>query len=241
MEPVDVIRDALTRELTDEDGERIELDLLPGLDDAGVRAFEETLPCPLPPEMHELLRFCRGFEGAVADQVDFTGQDLMFEERTIFPHGVPIASDGFGNYWVVDLSPASTVFGPIWFACHDAPVVLYQSEDLGAFLFELFRMCQPPHASLVDDVHEDRLRNVWRTNPGVLDHGECAQSPDGVLREFAAALDESFQIIDLRRARPGDGFSWGRYGPGTVVRRHGDLPVFAVKKKVGLLRRLLGG
>jgi hypothetical protein len=27
----------------------------------------------------------------------------------------------------------------------------------------------PPHESLVDDVHEDRLYHVWRMNPGVLD------------------------------------------------------------------------
>jgi len=241
MKPVDLIRDAQSEKLTDEDGERIELSLLPGLDDAGLQAFEESLPCPLPAEMREVLRFCRGFESVVADLVDFTGQDMMFEQRTVFPHGVPIAADGFGNFWVADLSPASTTFGPIWFACHDAPIILYQSADATTFLSELFKACQPPYESLVDDVHEDRLRNVWRTNPGVLTYGECAQSTDDLLREFAAALDGSFQIMDLRNAQPGDGFSWGRYGPQTVLRRHGDLPLFAYQQKKGFLRRLFGG
>ena len=34
-------------------------------------------------------------------------------------------------------------------------------------------------------------------------------------------LDDGFQIIDLRRAKPGDGFTWGRCGPSTLVRRFG--------------------
>jgi hypothetical protein len=243
MKPIDVIRAAQSKALTDEDGEQIELSLLPGLDDAAVQAFEASLPCPLPAEIRDLLHFCRGFEGVVADLVDFTGQDTMFEQRTVFPHGVPIASDGFGNFWVVDLSSASTIFGPIWFACHDPPVILYQSADVTVFLAELFKTCQPPYESLVDDVHEDRLRNVWRTNPGVLTYGQCAQAADDVLREFAAGLDASYQVIDLRKAEPGDGFSWGRYGPRTVIRRHGAHPVFAYQqqKKNRLFGGLFGG
>jgi len=77
--------------------------------------------------------------------------------------------------------PDSKEFGPIWYASHDAPVILYQSADLGEFLFELFKMCQPPYKSLVDDVHEDRIRDVWNTNPGVLEHKTCTESPDKVL------------------------------------------------------------
>lgn len=240
MSPVDIIKSAQARELTDEDGEGVELDLLPGLDEDAVSQFESSLPCALPEDIRELLRFCRGFEGVVADQVDFTGQYMMFEHEVIFPHGVPIASDGYGNFWVVDLSPDSTEFGPIWYACHDAPVILYQSLGLSDFLSELFRMCEPPYQSLVDDVHEDRICKVWRTNPNVLTHQDCVDSTDSVLREFAGSLDPSYAVIDLRAASPGDGFSWGRYGPNTVIRRHGNHPVFAYQRKKGLLGRLLG-
>lgn len=240
MSAMDVIKRVQARELTSEDGDVLALDLLPGLDEEAVARFESSLPCALPEDVRELLRFCRGFDGVVADQVDFTGQDMPFEQRDIFPHGMPIASDGFGNYWVVDLAPDSTAFGPIWFACHDAPVVLYQSQDLSEFLEELFKMCEPPYTSLVDDVHEDRIREVWRTNPGVLPYQECVESADPVLRQFADTLDPSYEIIDLRAAEPGDGFSWGRYGPQTVVRRHGTLPVFAYERRRGLIARLLG-
>lgn len=240
MEPLEVIREAQAKELTDEDGEQVELTLLPGLDDTALREFEATLPCALPQPIRELLRFCRGFEGVVGDQVDFTGRDIGFEHDALVPNSLPIASDGFGNFWVVDLSSPSTDFGPIWFVCHDAPVLLYQSPNLREFLIELFKLYQPPYRSLVDDVHEDRIRNVWRNNPGVLDFQACVDSTDDVLCEFAESLDPSYEIIDLRGAQVGDGFSWGRYGPKTVVKRHGPHPVFAYQRKAGLLRRLFG-
>lgn len=102
----------------------------------------------------------------------------------------------------------------------------------------------PPHASLVDDVHEDRLFNVWGKNPGVLDRATALASGDETLRSFAAALDEPFSFVDLRAAPVGMGFSWGRHGPRTQVRRHGHELLFAYappEKQAGGLRRLLRG
>lgn len=93
-------------------------------------------------------------------------------------------------------------------------------------------MSFPPYTSLVDDVHEDRLFRVWRRNPGVMEYDECMQSTDFELQKFAQELDPSFQIIDMRKPEFGFGFSWGRYGPETVVRRHGDLAIFRVSEEV---------
>jgi hypothetical protein len=47
-----------------------------------------------------------------------------------------------------------------------------------------------------------------------------------------------FQIIDMRTPEIGFGFSWGRYGAKAVVRRHGNIPIFAYQKRVGILERL---
>jgi hypothetical protein len=153
--------------------------------------------------------------------IDCTGRDMAFEQKEVFPNGIPIARDGFGNFWVLDLTPQTAKTAPVFFACHDAPVILYQSSDIASFLTEVFRMSTPPHKSLVDDVHEDRLFDVWRKNPGVMDQPAAAASPDSALRAFASALPGHFQVVDLRTASPGMGFSWGRYGPRTEVRRHG--------------------
>ena len=238
MTPLENIRQAQSGTLIDEDGHDVTLELLPGLTRTELQDFVGQVPCRIPPEIVELLGACRGFYGTVA-QVDFTGRDLMFEFEAAFPHGLPIAADCSGNFWVVDLHPDTTGWGPIYFACHDAPVILFQADSLDQFLGELFRMFEPPHRSLIDDVHEDRLARVWRTNPGVLSHERCLLSEDPILSVFARELDESFQIIDLRRAKPGDGFSWGRYGPKTQIQRFGTHAVFAYKKPRSFISRLL--
>ncbi len=236
--PAEVIRDATTRSLSDRDGKPITLKLRPGMSDGEIESFAAHLPCPLPPDIRELLALCTGFEDDPIDLVDFTGRDCRFEFSDALPHGHPIAADGFGNFWVVDLLPDSTHWGPIYFACHDAPVMLYQGPTLEHFLVELFKLALPPHKSLVDDVHEDRLFHVWRKNPGVVSQQECLQSEDADIRQFARQLDGSFQIVDLRSAQVGFGFSWGRYGPKTIVRRFAGLPIFAYQKPPGLFHRI---
>jgi hypothetical protein len=158
------------------------------------------------------------------------------------PHGLPIAQDGCGNYWVMDLQPESPNWGPIYFCCHDAPVMLLQAATVQQFVSEVFKMYIPPHTSLINDVHEDRLFEVWRKNPGIFAHASALASPDPDIRAFAADLDASFDLIDLRDAQIGMGLSWGRYGPKTEVRRFGSKPIFAYRRpeKTSLLSRLFG-
>jgi cell wall assembly regulator SMI1 len=168
MSPADLVKAASSQNLTMEDGEPDPLELMPPLTAQQVNEFEATLPCRLPDDVRELLAFCRGFTGGGLDFVDFTGRDCSFEFEPAFPHGLAFAADGYGNFWVVDLLPSSTVWGPIYLACHDAPVILYQGPTLAHFLEELFKLCAPPYKSAVDDVHEDRLFDVWSKNPGVI-------------------------------------------------------------------------
>ncbi|MGO9567360.1 MAG: SMI1/KNR4 family protein [Desulfomonilaceae bacterium] len=237
MTPLEIILEAQKKPLTTQDGDADPLNLAPPLSEDEISAFEAELPCKLPPEIRELLSRCRGFTGGAADFVDFTGKNCNFGQEEVFPYGLPIAADGFGNFWVIDLLPTSQAWGPIYFACHDAPVILYQSPGLSHFLVELFKMSSPPYTSLVDDVHEDRLFNVWRKNPGVMSYDECIKSTNAQLKSFATQLEPSFQIIDMRVPEIGFGFSWGRYGAETVVRRHGNIPIFAYQKPVGILER----
>jgi len=243
MSLIDIIRNATKLPLVTEDGDPSPLQLAPGLTDAEIDELAAMLPCPLRADVRELLTLCAGFSSSPLEIVDFTGRDCDYGDESVFPHAHAIAGDGFGNFWVVDLLPESTQWGPIWFACHDAPVILYQSATLADFLAELFKLGQPPHQSLIDDVHEDRLFNVWGQNPGVMEHADAMIASDRVIREFAQELGPAFQIIDLRNAPVGMGFSWGRYGPRTEVRRCGGLPVWAYarpEQRPGLLARLLG-
>jgi hypothetical protein len=57
---------------------------------------------------------------------------------------------------------------------------------------------------------------------------EARQSGDPELRAFAEGLDQGALIADLREARIGSGFAWGRYGPQTQVQRAGSQLLFAI-------------
>jgi len=198
---------------------------------------------PLPGEIRDLLEFCSGIEGTL-EQIDFSGRSFSDGVGLDFllPHGLPIAHDGYGNVWVVDLRPESSDWGPIYFGCHDAPVMLVQTATVQQFVIEVFKMLTPPHKSLIDDVHEDRLFDVWRKNPGVIPNAMALVSPDPEIQSFADGLEPGFDVIDLRDAPIGMGFSWGRYGTKTEVRRSGAKPIFAYRKppETGLLSKIFG-
>ena len=242
MTAFDEIRRAQAEKLTDEDGDLVELVLSPGLTEEGIATISTELGFKLPAELVGLLRLCSGIEG-VLETIDFTGRPRGFAFDSIFPRCISIAHDGFGNYWVLDASPEGIEEAPVFFACHDAPVILYQAPNLAVFLREVFRMNTPPHSSLVDDVHEDKLFNVWKRNPGTLTRAQAAASADDTLRTFATTLDDRYTIVDLRTAEVGMGFSWGRHGPRTEIRRYGDERVFAyaAPPKRSLWSRLVGG
>jgi cell wall assembly regulator SMI1 len=223
--PVEIIQRAMRTTLLDEDGGEIQLELFPPMQDGEIDALETRLPCRLPDGFRDLLKFTRGFEGGAAEAVDFSGE-LPFAHEEIFPHGFPIAADGFGNFWVADLTPGSSDFGPIFFACHDPPVVAFQSSSVAGFLGDLlFRT--PSHDSPIDFVHEEAVLAIWKRNPQAVSRSVALSSDDRDLKDFALRVPEKFLIVDLRRAATGDGFSWGRFGPDTRIYRHGDAPIFA--------------
>jgi hypothetical protein len=59
---------------------------------------------------------------------------------------------------------------------------------------------------------------------------------DDTLRAFLEGLTPEYLVVDLRRARTGDGFSWGRFGPKTVVTRAAAERIFAYERRSKLSR-----
>jgi hypothetical protein len=213
----------------------------PGLDTAAIVGIADRTGAPLPADLRALLGACAGISGLELE-IDFTG-GLSFEMVEIFPHGLPIMADGQGNFWVIDCVSRPEAEAAIFFACHDPPVMLWQGRGLAGFLRELVAWHTPPNASLLVDVAQDALHDVWGTNPGGLTHAAALASPDAAIGAFAATLDDGWTVVDLRGEKPGFGFSWGRFGPRTRVRRHGDDRLFAIARpepRPGLLSRLFG-
>jgi len=50
---------------------------------------------------------------------------------------------GCGNFWVVDLMADSKAWSPIYFACHDPPVILLYSTSFDRFLVEFLKRARP--------------------------------------------------------------------------------------------------
>lgn len=131
-------------------------------------SLQADLPCPIPHHILELLALTRGFENGPLESLDFAGVPGGFVMKQVFPNGLPLAHDGFGNYWVADLDRHSTDWAPIYYACHDPPVIAFQSDSLENFVIEALRFANPPHESELDQVHEQVTEDIWRRNPGTM-------------------------------------------------------------------------
>lgn len=224
----------------DDQEEPFELTFYPGCSKEEIAQFESVLPCPLPQDIREMLSFCRGFEGGPVERVVFLGEDGVPEEP--FFHPIDICPDGFGNAWVVDLTPKAEEFGPIYFWCHDPPVLAYQCASLAEFLVQVKQMCESPEENPIEEVSRFAVFKLWGDNRHLMPQPEAAASSDPDLSRFALTLGSDWLVCDLRKPKLGDGFAWGHRDLEELV-RHETLPLFAcqMKSKRGLIQRLFGG
>jgi hypothetical protein len=178
------------------------------------------------PRCRELLAVTSGWEGGPLESVTFAAFGA-FGLEGVFPNPPTLAQDGFGNFWIVDLLSTSTTWGPVYYACHDPPVVVYQCADLLTFVQSALTMMDPPFKGPLDEVHEGLTNRIWSTNPGTITRADALTTTDPDTRAFAETLPSTALIVDLRTPKIGDGFSWGRSGPLTRLFRHGEQALFA--------------
>src|SRR6187455_465564 len=105
MDAVEEIKRALATDLVDEDGHDVELKLRPGLSQAEIDELSDEVGAPLPHELRALLEYTAGIDGGPLETIDFTGRSLSFGGEDMFPSGLAFAHDGYGNHWVLDLTP----------------------------------------------------------------------------------------------------------------------------------------
>jgi len=213
-----------------EDGNPEVLELLPPATAPEIVDLEQRLPGRIPHEIREGLAVSAGFANGPLESWSLLGLDGGFGLEDVFPAAHSIAHDGYGNYWVLDLRPETVTWGPVYYACHDPPVIVYQASSVEEFLLQTVQLWESGARSAVDAVHEDAVSVIWKHNPGLIRQVEAARSPDPALRGFASELAPEFMIADLRAAKIGHGFSWGRFGPTTKWRHHSSLPIWAVGK-----------
>jgi cell wall assembly regulator SMI1 len=202
----ELLRSLEGRGWVDEDGDPERLELLPPLTDAEIDALAAAWGVPVPADARDVLRVTRGFAASPLESVELSGEMDGAVADEVFPHPLPIAHDGYGNYWVVDLRPGSEVFGPVFFVCHDPSVIVYQCADVAGFLDGLVQMTEPPHKGPLDFVHEQASMAIWGGEEAGVPRAVALESPDEVLRAFAESLPPDAFVADLRSPRTGDGF-----------------------------------
>jgi hypothetical protein len=225
MSPLEAFKRLLDREFLEdneeEDGEEpYVFTPLPACTEEEIELFASELPRPLPDDIRELLRFSRGLEGGPIDRIDFLGEDTHGGQMLLYP--LAIYPDGLGNAWMLDLDPAVEAWGPVYYWCHDPPVLIYQCADLTEFLLAIGREAESPGDNPIDEVASGAAWNVWRNSP------EAAASPDEALRSFAEGLGPDWWLFDFRNAKRGEGFSWGRREIEETA-SHDELPIFAYR------------
>lgn len=223
MTTKEVVLRAAGRELVDVDGEVEVVSLQPPASPARIAEIERELGFALPRELADALAVTAGLD--LLESVDLASVGRSPVEA-LFGWVLTIAGDGAGNFWVMELRPESATLGPIWFLCHDAPVLVYQSPDLATFVDDYLRFCAAPHDGPVSRVVKEAVRRV-ATQTSDIPRAALLDSQDEVLRAFARRLADGWFVRDLRRAGVGDGMPLERFGPGTPLARAGDEHVFA--------------
>lgn len=241
MRLADTLREISGSALVDEDGNDYTLELLPPATEEEIAELEAALSLPLPDELREALAVTAGLASGPVESLGFLDVE-GFGMEDVFPEAFPLAHDGFGNYWVLDLLPDGDECGPVFYACHDPPVIAFQSESASAFVRDVIAMGQPGARSPVDIVHEDVTFEIWGSAAGLMSQEEASDSADGVLVEFAASFPPEAVFADLRVLSVGAGFPWGRFGPRTEWTRAGTHRLWAAvpPQRRGLLSRLFG-
>ena len=253
MKLAELVKQAEGRTIRNGDGRREALRLMPPISEDQRRELERTLPDPLPEEMRELLGVARGFENGPYE-VDFSGYARngeglripggVCEFFKVFPCALPIATDGCGNDWMIDITNSDSVWGPVFFACHDPPVFVFTASDLRDFIEEWLKLAEGKDSKL-GRTFDEAVNKVKAEDPSLISHEVAIRSTDTVIKSFAEKAGDSFQLVDLRRATVGDGFYWGRViDPDTDMIRDGKDLLFAIRNpppKKSLLKRLFGG
>src|SRR5690242_15348028 len=85
----------------------------PPLDAADVARLQAALPVPLPQELTTLAAQTGQVDGLL--DLDLSGGRHDVEAGELMPAGHPVAADGAGNFWLLDLTPDTVETAPVFF------------------------------------------------------------------------------------------------------------------------------
>ena len=236
MNPIESLKAIMHNDYESENGEKHGVKLLEGMTDREIEKFISKLPNKnLPQEIEELLRFAKGFYLSGLDEIRFNAYgEFGFEE--LFPKSITLASDGFGNYWILDINNKGE-WNEIYYVCHDPPALVKHSNNLSEFIMHVDEFGRLGRESNLDIIHEKIVGEIWSEKIGIMERNEKDYE---FPQEFINQLPQMFMVADLTNKPIKTGFNWAKYGANNKIMRFEDKPIWILEKKVkqGFLSRL---
>ena len=237
--PKEVLQSISDETFQTETGEKGKIQLGPSLSKREIEAFEEILSAPLPEEIKDLLAYCGSLTLLGIERITFAKKAPGYHSDGLFPCGVHLCPDGFGNDFFVDVNTKTGEWGPVFYGCHDAPAFVLVESNLAKFLmsyFDCFRRCAQGGDHMIDFAN-NIAADLYYKKPGLLSVSEAISSHDPSLSAFARTLQPDAHIADLRPRMPGSGFGWTLK---TQLTRYGHDLVFGhwTPPRKGFLGRL---
>lgn len=229
------ISEYLSSPCPDEDGEERGTRLLPPLSATEISELEKAYGCIFTEDVRELLTYCGGLEHGPMERIEFGGSETDYLMPSLRGRFRSIAPDGFGNFWFYWTTHVGPGLGPVFYYQHEGPMIFHQSAGIGEFVHECIRLMTPPYVSLIDDVHEFRLRPIPTLIDDLISRDTALAGADHELVDFVRHLPSDALVFDFRSSKVGDGVDLARL---QVIALHPKLPVLAVRRRVGLLGRL---
>lgn len=176
---------------------------------------------PLTDDYREAARLIGRAEGfGSVDRFDFAAPEPWgFAE--ILLEGAVFAEDGLGNAWIADIAAGPPT--PVYFVCHDPPVIVLEARSFVEFLAIVATWNESG-----GDAEEDPYLTLVLADAGGLDADEV-EAPE--LKTFLNDLGPDWVLYDLSGASPGEGFLCAGSEDAQRVARLGKLPVFAVERR----------
>ena len=220
----------------DEDEDLIDITLLPKLNVDQISALKAQIPQGhLPADIESLLEYTAGltFEYYFMDEVSFTNFGA-FGFSQLIPFCLTLAGDGAGNFWLVDIG-RNGEWGVVYFVCHDPALIVKQANNLTEFLEQLHNELLSPAASLISEISDQKLMEIYEDEAFLFSYEEAMQSGEAELQSFAKEYNEEWVFGDLRNAKIGDGFRLIANYADTI--RHSNELLWAMKKHKSVLSK----
>ena len=240
MTNLEIIKKLKTSTFTDEDGEKYQLEFQEGLTDSEIEQLKEQFPSNyIDDEIIEILKETRGWDGYGLEMVyfDSIGQFGFWE---LSANSLTLGQDGFGNYWILDISESGKA-NKVFFACHDPAVFVIHSQSLNEYLMHLLEFYESPNKSHLNEIHNKTTMTIWNENSFCLSK-TMFENNNPEFRDFLKKFNgDEWTIADLRTGKNKTGFAWGKFGTNQFTERHPTVLIWVMKnKKKGFLSRLFG-